>query len=481
MSSKISPFKFLDPYNQDDTAFFFGREEEEKLLYSLIRRNRLVLTYGPSGSGKTSLVQCGLARKFEISEWMPIFIRRGDDINIALLTTLGDWTATKGDSTDAVAMVDWVVGQLDEIRKNDLRPIYLIFDQFEELLILGSEQEQQTFRMILKSLLDQYALLACNIILLMREEYFARLDAFAKDIPGISDVRLRVEPIRMEQAKRIVTGSCDYFGIQLEDPEVNAEQIVGAVAGKKEISLPYLQVYLDQLWRDDYKRTYPDGYDGEGFAPLEFTTEEIRLCGKIKNVLYRFLKQQKRDVQAELKETHPQAPENCVATVLDCFVTYDGTKLPMSYTLEKNMYKLRKQAPEYLRGLKPVVLKYVLDKLEDVRILRNDGTCFELAHDTLAKLIDKQRDSEQRRLNDFRAQLQAAYKGFDITGEYLTYREVKAYEAYIPQLALKPDLQDFFKKSKRQREEEERNRVHSKRWFNRLKALNVLSFLFIHI
>jgi len=125
------------------------------------------------------------------------------------------------------------------------------------------------------------------------------------------------------------------------------------------------------------------------------------------------------------------------------------------------------------------VLKYVLDKLEDVRILRNDGTCFELAHDTLAKLIDKQRDSEQRRLNDFRAQLQAAYKGFDITGEYLTYREVKAYEAYIPQLALKPDLQDFFKKSKRQREEEERNRVHSKRWFNRLKALNVLSFLFI--
>ena len=85
-----------------------------------------------------------------------------------------------------------------------------------------------------------------------------------------------------------------------------AEQIVAAVAGKKDISLPYLQVYLDQLWRDDYKRTFPDGYEGEGFAPLEFTTEEIRQFGKIKNVLLRFLKQQKKDIQVELKAAFPQ-------------------------------------------------------------------------------------------------------------------------------------------------------------------------------
>jgi len=481
MSGETSPFKFLDPYGEDDTAIFFGREQEEEQLYHLIKKNRLVLAYGPSGSGKTSLVQCGLARQFERSEWMPKFIRRGDDINVALVTELGIVPTQPLDEQEVITLSQLVVRQLREIRKDDLRPIYLIFDQFEELLILGSEQEQEKFKTILKALLDHYSDLSCNIILLMREEYFARLDTFEKDVPGISDIRMRVEPIRLEEAKDIVKKSCTHFRITLEEPDGNAEQIIDAIAGKREISLPYLQVYLDQLWRMDYQRTWPDGYTGEGIAPLEFTTDEIRSFGKIKQVLDRFLQEQKDEIQVQLKTAFPQAPENCVSDLLDCFVTYDGTKLPVPYTKGEGHYRLRKKAPEYLRQLHPEILKYVLDKLDDNRILRNDGSCFELAHDTLARLVDKQRNAHQRRLNDFRQQLEAANKGFGLTKEYLTFREVKAYEEFVPQLDLSQELVRFFRESKAYREREEHKRLVNSRWYRRLKALNVLVFLMLFI
>src|SRR6187551_3847499 len=83
-----TPFKFLDSYTSDDREIFFGREKEVDELYFKILESNLLLVYGGSGTGKTSLIQCGLATKFEETDWMPIFIRRGDDINSSIKKTL---------------------------------------------------------------------------------------------------------------------------------------------------------------------------------------------------------------------------------------------------------------------------------------------------------------------------------------------------------------------------------------------------------
>ena len=79
-----SPFKFLSAYSKEDKHIFFGRDEETRILYDLVKKNRLVLLYGPSGTGKTSLVSCGLAGKFETTDWFPIRINRAGDINLSL-------------------------------------------------------------------------------------------------------------------------------------------------------------------------------------------------------------------------------------------------------------------------------------------------------------------------------------------------------------------------------------------------------------
>jgi predicted GTPase len=76
-----SPFKFLEPYGKDDAAFFFGRDKETAQLFNAVHASNLTLLYGASGTGKTSLINCGLANKFYETDWLPLFVRRGMDIN----------------------------------------------------------------------------------------------------------------------------------------------------------------------------------------------------------------------------------------------------------------------------------------------------------------------------------------------------------------------------------------------------------------
>ena len=51
--------------------------------------------------------------------------------------------------------------------------------------------------------------------------------------------------------------------IKLEKGRENARKIIENLKGKGGISLPYLQVYLDMLWREDFLRDYPEGWEGE--------------------------------------------------------------------------------------------------------------------------------------------------------------------------------------------------------------------------
>jgi len=76
-----SPFKFLDAYTVQDKNVFFGRDSEIESLYTLVFKTNLLIVYGLSGTGKTSLIQCGLASRFDGPDWYPLFIRRNENLN----------------------------------------------------------------------------------------------------------------------------------------------------------------------------------------------------------------------------------------------------------------------------------------------------------------------------------------------------------------------------------------------------------------
>ena len=381
-----SPFKFLDPYEAKDRATFFGRDTEIQELYKLVTKNRLTFVYGPSGAGKTSLVQCGLANRFGNVDWIPIFIRRGEDINLSLRQELGKLLQLEqpfeGDLPDAI----------NRLFRHYLRPVYLIFDQFEELFILGDhrkEAEQQIFYEQIADLLEED--LPCRILLIMREDYFGHLNEFEKVVPDLYHRKLRVEPMSRENLHSVIVGSCVANQIGFEDPQRGPEKILDNMfAGKSSIHMPYVQVYLHMLFQQ--------AVAAQGAKEnLQFSDQVIDGVGPITDVLGQFLQEQEIQIRNKLEKQHADLPENLIRRVLDIFVTKEGTKSSVPYLIGPNgQIQLQGSKVQRLSKLEAAHISNTLNELERTRIIRRLDERFELAHDSLAKLIDEQRTAARR-------------------------------------------------------------------------------------
>src|SRR5512133_2571374 len=171
-----SPFKFLDSYSKEDRDIFFGRDNEIEELHSRVFQSRILVVYGISGTGKSSLINCGLANKFNDSDWLPVSIRRGININESLKNNLFKNSldvASSKRSTDTIKL-------LKSLYLDHFKPVFLIFDQFEEVFIFGSKPERDDFVATIKRIIDSD--LQCRLIFSIREEYLAGLTEFEKII-----------------------------------------------------------------------------------------------------------------------------------------------------------------------------------------------------------------------------------------------------------------------------------------------------------
>ena len=137
-----SPFKFLDSYQSEDKDIYFGREEEIQELYERLFETSLVVLYGGSGTGKSSLIQCGLANQFQPREWLPLFIRRENNIVQDLYEAI--FQQLPPEKQTAAFKEQPLHAQLWQLYLSQFKPIYLIFDQFEELFRF--KREESTIR-----------------------------------------------------------------------------------------------------------------------------------------------------------------------------------------------------------------------------------------------------------------------------------------------------------------------------------------------
>ena len=454
-----SPFKFLDAYTLDDKEVFFGRNKEVEMLYNLLFSTPILLVHGLSGTGKSSLIQCGLASRYEGPEWYPFFIRRQGNINTALRQEL-----QKAIPDQSIG--DHLPGFIQKVFETYYSPVYLIFDQFEELFILGTPAERQKFVVDLKAILD--AELPCKILLVMREEYLGRLYDFEQKIPYLFDFRLRVEPMTINRVKEVLQQSFSAFNISLEEPAgVRLEEIIENVSGKKSgIELPYLQVYLDLLYKEDYQRTYPGQYRGNDFPPLQFTQAEIADFGLIEDVLEKFLLQQEKQLQEQLNARHTDLPQNTVWLVLDVFVTEEGTKQPVRFqrASDAKEIEVEEKVKAFVPNLSSKALSDCLEALEDSRLLRFFDDTIELAHDKLAALIHEQRSEDQRNLIRARARFKFAREEHLLSGAYLNRNQLEDLEQYLSQLGSEPGIQSFVEANRQHLHEldaaEEERRQH---------------------
>ncbi len=429
-----SPFKFLDAFTLSDKDAFFGRDKEIGVSYNTVFKTPMVLIYGSSGTGKTSLIQCGLANRFDGPDWYPIFIRRNDNLNVsvdeAMKEALGD--RSTGDLSKDVT----------RILQKSLRSVYLLFDQFEELFIRGKEEEQLRFMNSLRGLLD--ANLPCKIVLIMREEFIAHLYSFEELIPELFDHRFRVEVMGPIKVKEVISSSFAKFNIHLAEPkEEMLDLMVNNISDSKSgITLPYLQVYLDMLYRDVHQKKFGKK-ESEDYPHLDITKQDIDSLGRIDNVLERFLEDQTKTLQKTLEEKYGDVNSKFIQTVLNVFVTDEGTKNPVSYVMDGEHIVLSNEAATFLNNIPAEMLTDMINILHSDRILRKDSKNIELAHDSLALVIHNRKSESDRLLQNIRKRLLNAHEEYKKTGAFLNTKQLAAFEQYRPQMALSPELEKF--------------------------------------
>jgi hypothetical protein len=348
-----SPFKFLDAYDKGDKDIFFGRTQETYELYDRIRETNLVLLYGASGTGKTSLINCGLGNQFESTDWHPIFIRRKDNILVALREQLQEHAITKL-PVDAP-----LIKRMQSLYMDYFKPIYLIFDQFEEIFILGNKEEQEDFFEDIYQLLESDV--QCKVLISMREEYIAHLSEYEDTIPYLFDNRLRVEKMNSKNLKNVIEGTAREFNIDLAgDDEQIAELIIKRLRDKSgEIDLANLQVYLDRLYRMDLERMDEDPTRKQ----VVFDRALIDETGNLEDVMSQFLDEQLDILVRELTEQYKGIDGAVPMNILFELVTDTGTK--QAEDVEQIKKRLKQS-----KNIDANVVDYCIRRFKEMRILR---------------------------------------------------------------------------------------------------------------
>lgn len=428
-----SPFKLLDHYTRADQAIFFGRESEVDRLYDLVNQSRLILVYGASGVGKTSLVKCGLSNKFCDTDWFEVYVRRRSNINRSLKRAI---KRSALNPVDADASLEDAV---DSLFLDYLKPIYFVFDQFEEVFILGTGSERKRFYKYISRLLTQgeRRQLPLRIIIIMREEYLARMNDFERYLPRLFENRLRVEPMNNSSVREVIKGSCRQFGIRVQKPVHTTKHILARLTDhRRGVQLSYLQLYLDKLFHE-YRAGRPDA------GSVIFSTDLVERVGSIGDILVEFMEEQQRFIQQELEIRYGVTDPEVVANIMDQFATPEGTRRTLTRAEIKG------------EGISEAALAYCTNALVDSRLLRTDEGTFELSHDKLAEKIDENRDIQTRDLIRIQQDLiRPKLALFKERKALLSEDEIYYIRPYLKHLQGRTEFMELFQLSEQERNKE---------------------------
>jgi WD40 repeat protein len=413
-----SPFKFLDSYTREDRGIFFGRDREISELYRRVFESKILLVYGVSGTGKSSLINCGLASGFDDSDWLPVNVRRGSNIIESLNEAFNKQALSPLKKNLSLSE------KLQSIYLDHFKPVYLIFDQFEELFIFGSSEEKTGFIKLIKEVVESET--QCRVIFIIREEFLAGITEFEYDLPEIFSNRFRVEKMKRVNAIRAVEGPCKVYDIETESG-FSEELIDKLCPSGNEIELTFLQIYLDRIFRIAVEDKHEDDN-------LKFSKELLSRAGSVSDLLGQFLEEQIREFDD---------PDTGMA-ILKSFVSVQGTKRPM-----REQEVLNSTRAFGLVLAEDELMKY-LSKLVSLRILRerDESGHFELRHDSLASKIYEKFTAIEKDIIEVRQFIENAFSVYEKRGKLLSKDDLKYIAPYEDKLFLNKPSGAFINESK---------------------------------
>lgn len=429
-----SPYRGLEPFDERDAPFFFGRTRETRLIVASLFAAPFTLFYGASGVGKSSVLRAGvLPRLRERSDLLPVVfpaftteaegsrtsVLRGwqadpvgglkETTALALFAAAGGDDATRARFQDAVTRYEMAPLRefLAACHAVSGRRLMVILDQFEEYSLYHPEDE--AFAAQLPACIVPGDL-SVSFLVSLREDALAKIDRFKGLIPTLWDSYRRIDHLdraaatdavrlplgehnrRLPPGAQPVTIEDALVDAVLRDVETERVQfdVVGAggadrAPGTGRIETPYLQLVMTRLW----EREQTDGSATLRLATLQSEgggTEIVRT--HLDRVMAQFTPEE----------------QDVAARVFHRLVTPSGAKIAFSVSV---LAAYETVAPEELTP--------ILRQLEagSRRILRRiasrhdalDEPRYEIFHDRLGRAIlswrakrltELARDSSQR-------------------------------------------------------------------------------------
>jgi WD40 repeat protein len=388
LAAPASPYRGLAAFadSQLDALFFFGREREIEVIAANLVAARLTVLYGPSGVGKTSLLRAGVAHRLraEGSAVAVVATWSGDPIAGLLSTVEREVRSVAPDVGSPPP------GSVAEILSSWTRrlgaDLYLILDQFEEYFLYHGDEAGAGPLAALADAIGEPGT-RVHVLLSVREDALAQLDAFKSQLPGLFGNSLRLDRLGRAEATRAIRGPLERYNELVpvdEAVEIEGElvdQILDSVetgrirlgdtglGGAAEsasdpgrIEAPYLQLVLERLWEVETER---------GSNRLQ--VETLQGLGGASRIVEDHLER----AMAALSPGEKDA----AAAMYNHLVTPSGTKIAhRAGDLARYAAVDEREAQQ------------VLDRLTSERIVRAGedgvaGTQYEIFHDVLADAV----------------------------------------------------------------------------------------------
>ena len=250
-----SPYRGLRPFedSDDDALLFFGREHETEVIAANLQAARLTVLYGPSGVGKSSVLRAGVMHR----------LRSDGDVVVRFESWSGDPVegiaeAVRGAVSERLGFeVEDEGGPLAERLEAWTglvgTELYLVLDQVEEYFLYhGRNGRPDALLHELPDVVNAPGL-RVNVLLGIREDALAALDAFKARIPQVLGNYLRLDRLDRSAGEAAILGPLAAWS-ELTGEEVAAEPTlveglldeVSVEDGR--IEAPYLQVVLQRVW-----------------------------------------------------------------------------------------------------------------------------------------------------------------------------------------------------------------------------------------
>jgi tetratricopeptide (TPR) repeat protein len=389
------PYKGLEPYTEEDRAYFFGRERDQEIIASNLYAVRLTVLYGPSGVGKSSVLRAGVAPQLEETpRTVLVYSRDWQDpdplpkLKNTVLSAVRQKSSKDVSLDPDLPFDEFLLGCRQALHG----PVLFVFDQFEEYFLYHSQQAGRFDTEFARAV--NRSEIGANFLLSMREDGISKLDRFRGRIPNLLSNLLPLEHLDRQAAISAIRKPLYEYNVRLpidqqpvaiEDElveelifqvrtgKVTLEQGGGQAQVRDEaqndarIETPFLQMVLTRLWDEEV---------AAGSDRLRMSTFE-RLGGAESIVRTHLDK-----VMLALRE-----PERFISSRIFRFlVTPDGAKIALNIPVLAGWAEIP-----------PGEVAPVLEKLScsEIRILRpveppanRPGELrYEVYHDVLAKAI----------------------------------------------------------------------------------------------